>query len=121
MNPGDVVLIPITQTSGRAKLRPAVVLALLPGPYQSLLICGISTQIQALEPNWDDAIGPSDADFTRSGLHQASAVRLSFVRAAAPADISRRIGQIDDARLARLRLRLSDHLRLALSPGPPSP
>ena len=44
MKPGDVVLIPIPESSGGAKLRPAVVIALLPGPYQSLLICGISTR-----------------------------------------------------------------------------
>jgi mRNA interferase MazF len=112
MNPGSVVLIPIPQTGGRAKLRPAVVLALLPGAYQSLLICGISTQTHAVEPNWDDPIDPADPDFAASGLHHASVVRLSFVRAAGPADIARQIGQIDVARLARLRQRVSDHLRL---------
>jgi mRNA interferase MazF len=111
MNPSDVVLIPIPQTGGRAKLRPAIVLALMPGAYQSLLICGISTQTHTVEPNWDDSIDPTDPDFAASGLHQASVVRLSFVRAASPADIARSIGQIDRARLARLRQRLSDHLR----------
>jgi mRNA interferase MazF len=111
MNPGDIVLIPKPETSGRAKLRPALVLSHLPGPYQSLLICGISTQTHAIVPNWDDPIAPAAADFAASGLHQASIVRLSFVRAASPADISRTIGQIGDARLARLRQRLSDHLR----------
>jgi mRNA interferase MazF len=111
MNPGDVVLIPIPQTGGRAKLRPAVVLALMPGAYQSLLICGISTQIQAIEPNWDDPIDPADPDFAASGLHHASVVRLSFLRAASPTDVARQIGQIDADRLARLRQCLSDHLR----------
>ena len=65
MNPGDTVLVPIPETSGRAKLRPAVVLAVLPGLYQSLLICGISTQMHALEPNWDELLlaGIDNADF----------------------------------------------------------
>lgn len=111
MNPGDTVLVPIPETSGRAKLRPAVIVAVLPGVYQSLLICGISTQTHALEPNWDDPIEPSDPDFATSGLHRASVVRLSFVRAASPADIARPIGQIDPLRLTRLRQRLSDRLR----------
>jgi len=111
MNPGDVVLIPIPQTGGRAKLRPAIVLALMPGAYQSLLICGISTQTHAVETNWDDPIDLADTDFAASGLHQASIVRLSFVRAASPVDIARQIGQIDAARPARLRQRLYDHLR----------
>lgn len=44
MNPGDVVLIPLPQfAGGTAKLRPALVLSLLPGPYQNVLLCGIST------------------------------------------------------------------------------
>lgn len=111
MNPGDVVLIPIPATSGPAKLRPAVVLVQLPGAYQSLLICGISTQMHAIEPNWDDPITAADADFAASGLHQPSVIRLSFLRAAAPADVARQIGKIDPTRLARLRQRLSDHLR----------
>jgi mRNA interferase MazF len=111
MNPGDTVLIPIPETSGGAKLRPAVILAVLPGVYQSLLICGISTQMQAMEPNWDDPIASGDPDFAMSGLHRASAVRLSFVRAASPSDIARPIGKIDSSRLTRLRQRLSDHLR----------
>lgn len=41
MKPGDVVLIRLPQAAGEPpKLRPALILALLPGPFQSLLICG---------------------------------------------------------------------------------
>jgi hypothetical protein len=50
MKPGHVVLIRLPQTTGGpAKLRPALVLAILPGPYQNVLICGISTQLQSLQ------------------------------------------------------------------------
>jgi mRNA interferase MazF len=94
-----------------AKLRPALVLALLPGPYQNVLLCGISTQLHLLEPNWDESIQPTDADFAGSGLHQASAVRLSYLYAADATEITGVIGRIDPARLAQLRSRLSDHLR----------
>ncbi len=55
MKPGDVVLIRLPQAAGGPpKLRPALVLALLPGPFQSLLICGISTRLRDLEPDWDE-------------------------------------------------------------------
>lgn len=117
MSPGDIVLITVPQVTGGAKLRPAVILALLPGAYQSLLLCGISTQTQAVQPDWDEPIGPGDPDFKASGLHQASIIRLSFVRAAGTAEVARQIGRIDDARLGRLRQRFSDHLRPLQSPG----
>ncbi|MCU1275880.1 MAG: PemK family protein [Bryobacterales bacterium] len=111
MKPGDVVLIRLAQvTGGPPKLRPALVLALLPGPYQNVLICGISTQLHRLEPGWDELIQPSDSDFALSGLHSASAVRLSYLYAAERAEISGSIGFVDPARLTRLRSRLAKQL-----------
>lgn len=112
MNPGDVVLIPLPQIGGAAaKLRPALVLAKLPGPYQNLLLCGISTQLHQLEANWDELIQPGDADYPASGLRRPSIIRLSYLYAADPSETSGVIGQIDPARFHRLRQRLSDHLR----------
>jgi mRNA interferase MazF len=112
VSPGDVVLIPLAQFAGAVpKLWPALLLASLPGTYQNLLLCGISTQRQQLEPNWDELIQTSDADFVSSGLHHASAIRLSYLYAADPSEVSGVIGSIDPLRLQRLRQRLSDHLR----------
>jgi mRNA interferase MazF len=112
LNPGDVVLIALPQIGGTAtKLRPALVLAALPGPYQNLLLCGISTQLHQLQANWDELIQPGDADFAASGLHRASIIRLSYLYAADPVEIAGVIRQIESARLQRLRQRLSDHLR----------
>ncbi len=108
MNPGDVVLIQLPQVAGGPpKSRPALVLALLPGPYQDVLICGISTQLQDLQADWDDKIEPSDADFSRSGLRRASAIRLSYLYGADAREISGVIGRIDAARLNRVRGRLA--------------
>jgi mRNA interferase MazF len=114
MIPGDVVLIPLPDIAGVLKLRPALVLADLPGLYQSLLICGISTQMFQIQPNWDEAIQRGNADFAQSGLHQDSAIRLSYLRAASPTEVVRAIGKLDPSRLTRLRTRLADHLRLVL-------
>jgi mRNA interferase MazF len=109
---GDVALISLPQVAGRRrKLRPTLVLSLLPGPYQNVLLCGISTQLQHLQSNWDELIEPADSDFQASGLHRASAIRLSYLYAADPSEITGIIGQIDSARLARLRTRLADQLR----------
>ncbi len=112
MNPGDVVLIPLTQFGGvTPKLRPALLVALLPGPYQNLLLCGISTQLQHLQANWDELVQTADADFASSGLHRDSVIRLSYLYAADSSEIAGVIGSIDSSRLQRLRQRLSDHLR----------
>ena len=112
MTPGDVILIPLTQLGGAtAKLRPALLLADLPGPYQNLLLCGISTQLQYLQANWDELVQSGDADFPSSGLHRPSVIRLSYLYAADPAEIAGVIGDVDPSRLHRLRQRMSDHLR----------
>jgi hypothetical protein len=42
MNPGDIVLVLLPGVvPGTFKLRPALFLAPLPGPYQTILVCGI--------------------------------------------------------------------------------
>jgi len=112
VSPGDVVLIPLLQIGGTSsKLRPALLLADMPGPYQNLLICGISTQIHLLLANWDELIRSGDADFPGSGLHRDSAIRLSYLYAADHTEIAGIIGAVDPSRLKRLCQRLSDHLR----------
>ena len=112
MSPGEVVLVPLPQLGSAAtKLRPALIVALLPGPYQNVLLCGISTQLHLIQANWDELIQPSDGDFASSGLRQASAIRLSYLYAADAAEITGVIGRIDPIRHTRLRTRLADHLR----------
>jgi mRNA interferase MazF len=107
MKSGDVVLIRLPQMAGGPpKLRPALVLAQLPGPFQSVLICGISTRLRELQADWDDPIGPSDDDYAFSGLHQRSAIRLSYLYAADVREISGPIGRVAPQRLRRSLQRL---------------
>jgi len=112
MNAGDVVLIPLPELGGATlKLRPALLLADLPGPYQNLLLCGISSQLHQIQANWDEVVDGSDCDFATSGLRGPSVIRLSYLYAADPTEIIGVIGKIDPARLQRLRQCLSDHLK----------
>jgi hypothetical protein len=76
-----------------------------------MLVCGITTQLHAIQPNWDELIRPGDTDFPGSGLLQMSVIRLSYLHAIRPIQVVRVIGQVDPGRLARLRTRLADHLR----------
>jgi len=111
MKPGDVILIRLPQMAGGPpKLRPALVLALLPGAFQSVLICGISTRLRELQADWDEPIGPDDSDYSSSGLHQRSAIRLSYLYAADVCEISGPIGCIASQRLQKLLQRLARRL-----------
>ncbi len=111
MSPAEIGLVSIPQVGGGpAKLRPALLLASLPGPYQNLLLYGISTQLHAQVSGWDELIAQTDNDFTSSGLHQPSLIRLSYLYAAALQEIVGIIGAIDAVRLDRLLLRLANHL-----------
>jgi len=74
------------------------------------LLCGISTQLHALQANWDELVDTSDSDFAGSGLRHASLIRLSYLYAAAADEIVGVIGSIDASRLDRLLLRLAQHL-----------
>ncbi|HEX3316073.1 MAG TPA: hypothetical protein VHR72_14340 [Gemmataceae bacterium] len=112
MKPGDIILISLAQFGGGPpKLRPALFLADLPGPYQDVLACGISTKLTPLRPDWDEVIRRIDSDFSSSGLHHDSAIRLSYLGSAGAMEVAGVIGSIDPARLSRFRHRLSDHLR----------
>ena len=105
-----LVRIPVIG-GGPPKLRPALLTSILPGPYQNLLLCGISTVLREQQPDWDELMQPADADFKRSGLHQVSIVRLSYLYAAEQSEIAGTIGRIDRDRLERLQARLSEHLQ----------
>jgi mRNA interferase MazF len=112
MKAGDVVLISLVQfANAPPKLRPALLLGNLPGPYQTRLVCGISSQLHRQIPNWDELIQRGESDFSLSGLHCASVIRLSYLHAAASPELVGVIGYVDSARLARLITRLVDHLR----------
>jgi mRNA interferase MazF len=94
------------------KLRPAVVVADLPGPFGDVLVCGISSQLRQEIPQWDERLSPADPDFGDSGLKVASVIRLNWLAAVSPGASAGVLGSIAVERLARLRQRLSSHLAL---------
>ena len=111
MKPGSVILVRMPRTAeAPGKLRPALVLAELPGSYQDLLVCGVSTRLAELEADWDEVIKEDDPDFASSGLHRTSAVRLSFLASVESSAVAGRIGEIDASRLRRLLTHLAGHL-----------
>ena len=78
MKQGDVILASISQTDGKSKNRPAIILREMPS-YGDLLVCGISTQLHQNVEGFDEIISPADEDFKSSGLLSTSLIRLSFL------------------------------------------
>ncbi|MEA1951077.1 MAG: type II toxin-antitoxin system PemK/MazF family toxin [Planctomycetota bacterium] len=93
------------QTVG--KLRPALVLRKLPGPYDDWLICMISTQLSQRIEGLDEIIGPEDHDFKDSGLKSSSLFRVSRLAVVEKAIFAGVIGKIPTERLSRIKTSLA--------------
>lgn len=111
MKPGQVVLFRFPQADlGAGKLRPALCLGRLPGPFGDVLLCMVSTQLHQEVPGFDEVIAAEADDFASSGLKAPSLVRTGRVAVAERAVIEGAIGEISRARLQRVFLRLQSWL-----------
>ncbi len=81
-------------TASGAKLRPALLIALLPEPYQTNLVCGISTRTDGLVDDWDMIIAEESEGFTDTGLRRTSAIRPSYLYSATEGEILGKIGSV---------------------------
>ena len=109
MKEGDIILTPMPQADGKVKNRPAIYLREMP-PFQDALVCGVSTQIHQLAPDFDDLITSQDSDFSSSGLVSDSLIRLGFLAVLPRRNIIGSIGSISPERHKRLLHRLSEYL-----------
>jgi len=109
---GQIVLFCFPQTNQQAgKLRPALVVRKLPGRYEDWLISMISSHLNQDVPGFDEIILASDSDFRESGLKVASLIRIGRIAVVNSDLLLGSIGQISDARLQRIRQKLSDWLQ----------
>lgn len=109
MREGQVILASLPQVDGRVKPRPALALREMPG-YGDFLVCGVSTQVHLLVPDFDELITGRDEDFPGSGLLADSLIRLGFLAVLPRKHIMGSIGAISPARHWRLLQRLSGYL-----------
>jgi len=109
---GQIVLFRFPQTNQTlGKLRPALVLRKLPGPYDDWLICMISSQLSQQILTFDEVINEEDADFKESGLKTPSVIRISRLAVVDRNVLLGTIGNIDTERLTLIKNRLSDWLK----------
>jgi mRNA interferase MazF len=70
----------------------------------------ISSQIQHYVEGFDEIIHEDDADFSRSGLKASSVIRVGRLAVVEGGMLLGSIGEIDSARLRRIKTKLADWL-----------
>ncbi len=109
---GSIVLFRFPQTDQtQGKLRPALVLRKLPGPYDDWLICMISTQLTQRVDGLDEQINTDDEDFGESGLKSPSLFRVSRLAVVEQFILLGTIGTVSTNRLLRIKRSLSDWIK----------
>ena len=106
MESGRIILAALPQSEGKSKLRPALVLKIMP-PYNDLLVCGISTQIHQEVIGFDEILDSKDNEFLLSGLVQTSLIRLGYLAILPKLVVAGSIGKVSLQRLKLLKHRLS--------------
>lgn len=101
---GQVVVFRFPQADlVSGKLRPALLLGKVPGPYGDWLICMISSQLRHHIEGFDEVIEANDADFPDSGLKVSSVVRVGRLAVVQSSLLLGSIGEISRDRLIRIR------------------
>jgi mRNA-degrading endonuclease toxin of MazEF toxin-antitoxin module len=114
MKPGDIVLANVPSGSSLpGKLRPALVLAVLPGAVEdAVLVCGISSRTDRILAGWDFQV-PAAARAS-TGLKVPSAIRPSWLATFSAGQGLRRLGEVDPVSLGVVRERI-----VTMLSGPP--
>jgi len=106
---GHVVLFRIPQADQAiGKLRPALVIRRLPGPYDDWLICMISSQVSRHISGFDEIIEEGTADFKQSGLKTSSVIKIGRLAVVERTILIGTIGSIGSERLNLIKNRLSN-------------
>lgn len=108
---GQIVLFRFPQTDlEQGRLRPALLLARLPGGFDDWLICMVSSQLRHAIANFDEVLTAKDLDFIGSGLKVASVIRISRLAVVEGGALLGAIGGIAPERLQRIRAHLTQWL-----------
>jgi len=108
---GQTVLFKFPQTDQQeGKLRPALVIRRVPGQYDDWLVCMISSRLEQETTGFDEIVRPGDADYEKSGLKVGSLIRIGRLAVINKDILVGRIGEIDAARLLRIKRKLAEWL-----------
>jgi mRNA interferase MazF len=106
--PGQIVLFRFPRADlSTGKLRPALLLSEVPGPYEDWLICMVSSQLHQRIEGFDEVITEDHEDFVRSGLKTASVIRIGRLAIVEGERLEGSIGTIRSERMKRIRKTLA--------------
>lgn len=91
-------------------MRPALIVAKVPGRFDDWLTCAISTQLHQQIPNFDEIIKEDDEDYALSGLKSESLIRVCRLGVLEGTIFEGAIGNIAPERLQRIKSRLAKWL-----------
>lgn len=110
--PGQVVVFRFPQTNlQQGKLRPALLIAKVPGRFDDWLTCAISTQLQQAVEDFDEIIKINDSDFIASGLKTDSLIRVGRLGVLEGTLLEGAIGKISQKRLKKIKSHITDWLK----------
>ncbi|QQR87296.1 MAG: type II toxin-antitoxin system PemK/MazF family toxin [Flavobacteriales bacterium] len=109
MKPGDVVRWSFVQSDGQRKMRPAVIIGVVP-PFNDWLVCAVSSQLHRAVPDLDIVIGAQHPDFHRTGLRMESVLRVAQLTTLPDKAVQGAIGEVSPGTLAEMRTRLKKWL-----------
>ncbi len=110
MKEGNIILTPLPQSDGQIKLRPVLVLRIMP-KFNDLLVCGISTNLRQKVSGFDEEICTDDEDFKQCGLLKDSLIRLGFLAVLPVKQVAGSIGKISKKRHTRLLEKLANYIK----------
>lgn len=92
---GQVVVFRFPQTDQSAgKLRPALLVSRVPGPFDDWLVCMITSQLRHQVDGFDEVVRTDDEDFGTSGLKSESLIRIGRVAVVDGSVIVGAIGEV---------------------------
>lgn len=71
----------------------------------------ISSQIRHFLPDIDELARPEDADFSQSGLHGESVIRVERLAVIDETALLGEIGSVSQERLRRIKLRIAEWIK----------
>lgn len=109
--PGKISLVQFPRSDLKeGKNRPVLLLSQLPGSFDDWLICAITSQLRHEVAGWDEKLSTTDEDFDKTGLKQASLIRIGKLATVEKSILQGVLGEISAKRLERILTRLSKHL-----------
>lgn len=111
MTKGKVVLVPFPfDDLSSTKVRPAVCLTNPIGQYQHIILAFITSKIPGNLLDSDYVLDETHSDFTASGLHKPSTIRLDHLMTLRKSIIQRELGELSSETQAEIAQKLSQLL-----------